>query len=190
MRRKKTTGHACMYSCGDHFHPQTVIRHARQLADTFSYTISYQSQRMRANACKTVEERWNLLKQTSPAFLQVSLEIVLAQPRQIHYRRKKKRKKTHFSRFEWTSARCSLVSASCTQSRIEHARPDFFYIYVHAYKFFTKVQARKLILRSMFSEARCRGFHSPGQANCSKSFQMQLNSKIVFLPPIGRGKTL
>ena len=51
-------------SCENHFHPQTTIQHARQLADAFSYTILYQSQRMTANACKTVEERWNLLKQT------------------------------------------------------------------------------------------------------------------------------
>ena len=74
---KNENGGLCMHV----FHPQTMIRHARQLADAFSYTISYHSQRMRANACKTVEERWNLLKQTLPAFLRVSLEIVLAEPR-------------------------------------------------------------------------------------------------------------
>ena len=70
----------CVYFCEDHFHPQTMIRYARQLADAFSYTIWYRSQRMRAKACKTVEERSNLLKQTFPAFLRVSLEIVLAEP--------------------------------------------------------------------------------------------------------------
>ena len=79
VQRMKTPGHADKYSCEDHFHLQTMIRHARQIVDDFSYTISYQSQRMIANACKTVEERWNLLKQTSPAFQRVRLEIVLAE---------------------------------------------------------------------------------------------------------------
>ena len=120
MQRMKTVGHAGMYSCEDHFHPQTMIRHARQIVDDFSYTISYQSQRMRANACKTVEERWNLLKQTSPAFLRVRLEIVLAESifsgTKTKFILEKKRKKTYFSRFEWTSARCSPVSAFCRQS--------------------------------------------------------------------------
>ena len=57
---KNENGGSCMHV----FHPQTTIQQARQLADAFSYTISYQSQRVTANACKTVEERWNLLKQT------------------------------------------------------------------------------------------------------------------------------
>ena len=33
-----------------------------------------------------------------------------------------------------------------------------------------------------FTSTMASSFHNPGQANCSKSLQMQLNSKIVFLP--------